>query len=324
MLFHEIYGSYYNVIAAVLGEAVKGKLTKKKLQEIIYEKAFDESILNIPDKLVGGQWNLLTKDYGTPLSETPRMSLTTIQKQWLKALLSDPRIQLFAPKINGLEEVEPLFTPEMLVYYDRNADGDPFSDKTYIDHFRTIFEAMENEIPVYVNYDSMKGHQSAFLCCPEYLEYSPKDDKFRVTVRENRSFSEERPRERILNMARITECTPAEKETDPLQQKNDRIWMNSGQKYGTVTLQVFDDRNTLERVLLHFSHLKKETKKMDGQHYIVNLTYEVSDETEMLIRILAFGPTVKVLAPETFIVKVKERLRKQKELENAAFLPGFM
>ena len=54
MLFHEIYGSYYNVIAAVLAEAVNGKLNERKLQDIIYEKAFDESILNIPDKLAGG------------------------------------------------------------------------------------------------------------------------------------------------------------------------------------------------------------------------------------------------------------------------------
>ena len=30
MLFHEIYGSYYNVIAAVLSEAVNGTLEDKK------------------------------------------------------------------------------------------------------------------------------------------------------------------------------------------------------------------------------------------------------------------------------------------------------
>ena len=312
MLFHEIYGSYYNVIAAVLGKAVEGKLDKKKLLEIVYEKAFDESILNIPDKLVGGQWNLLTRDYETPLLEKPQMPLTTLQKRWLKSLLSDPRIRLFAPEISGLESVEPLFTPEMLVYYDRNTDGDPFSDKAYIAHFRTILKAMEEEKPLFVSYEDMRGNHSAFLCYPEYLEYSPKDDKFRVKVRENCSFSEEKTGERILNVARMTECAVAEMGTDLLPQKDDMLWIHAGKKYSTVTLQVFDDRNTLERVLLHFSHLKKETKKIDDQHYIVKLTYEVSDETEMLIRILSFGPTVKVLDPEELILKIRERLRKQK------------
>ena len=113
-------------------------------------------------------------------------------------------------------------------------------------------------------------------------------------------------------MARMTECAVAEMGTDLLPQKDDMLWIHTGKKYSTVTLQVFDDRNTLERVLLHFSHLKKETKKIDDQHYIVKLTYEVSDETEMLIRILSFGPTVKVLDPEELILKIRERLRKQK------------
>lgn len=81
MLFHEIYGSYYNVIAAVLSEAVNGTLGDRKIRKIIQEKAFDESILNIPDKLIGGSWNLLTEDYETPLISEPKIHLTMLQKR---------------------------------------------------------------------------------------------------------------------------------------------------------------------------------------------------------------------------------------------------
>ena len=42
MLFHEIYGNYYNAVAAILAEAVKGDLTEKRMNEI--EKKFKRVI----------------------------------------------------------------------------------------------------------------------------------------------------------------------------------------------------------------------------------------------------------------------------------------
>ena len=42
--------------------------------------------------------------------------------------------------------------------------------------------------------------------------------------------------------------------------------------------------------------------------------YDKDDETEMVIRILSFGPMIKVVQPEHFINLIKERLRKQKKL----------
>lgn len=53
-------------------------------------------------------WPLIRADYSTPLENPPTMPLTTLQKRWLKAILSDPRIQLFDPPMEGLEDVEPL------------------------------------------------------------------------------------------------------------------------------------------------------------------------------------------------------------------------
>ncbi|MDD7388769.1 MAG: WYL domain-containing protein [Lachnospiraceae bacterium] len=311
MLFHEIYGSYYNVIAAALAEAVKGKLNKKKLQDIIYEKAFDESILNIPDKLAGGHWYLLTAQYKTPLLKEPAMPLTTLQKRWMKALISDPRIQLFEPDVSGLEEIEPLFTPEMLVYYDRSTDGDPFSDAGYTAHFRTILHALDNETALSVEYETARGKKNTFFCCPEYLEYSPKDDRFRVKVRGCSSGTYKKSEVRTLNVSRITECAELEDSTCILPLCKGMNWIPAGEEHRTVTLEVTDFRNTLERILLHFSHLEKETKKLDDRHYIVKLTYDASDETEMLIRILAFGPSVKVVEPEELIAEIRERLKKQ-------------
>ena len=57
-------------------------------------------------------------------------------------------------------------------------------------------------------------------------------------------------------------------------------------------MELTDERGARERVLLHFFHLEKETKRLDDTHYQVTLHYEQNDETEILIRILSFGPVV--------------------------------
>ena len=135
MLFHEIYGSYYQTVSLILKDAVNGSLTKKSMSELVQEHAFGESFLSIPEGLTGEQWRLLHRDFTTPLMTEPTMPLTHLQKRWLKALLLDPRIQLFAPDPSGLEDVKPLFTPDVLVYYDRYTEGDNYQNEKYINHF---------------------------------------------------------------------------------------------------------------------------------------------------------------------------------------------
>lgn len=90
MLFSEIYGSYFNVVAAVLSEASDGKLTDRRMTELVREKAFAESALAIPAALKSGTWPLLDQEYHSILHHKPTMPLTMLQKRWLKALLSDP------------------------------------------------------------------------------------------------------------------------------------------------------------------------------------------------------------------------------------------
>ena len=48
---------------------------------------------------------------------------------------------------------------------------------------------------------------------------------------------------------------------------------------------------------------------------MMEINYSKDDETELLIRILSFGPTVKVIEPESFVSLIKERLHNQKSCE---------
>ena len=300
MLFSEVYGTYYNVLAAVLEKAVEGDLTRQGMLDIVREKGFEESILTIPDALESQTWPLITADYGTPLANVPTMPLTTLQKRWLKALLNDPRIRLFDPPMEGLEDVEPLYPPDTFVYFDRYNDGDPFEDPGYIKRFRCILSAIRHKRWLRIQFDGNKGLPHYWRCVPYKLEYSPKDDKFRLISANKREALS-------INLARITNCFMLEpcEETD---------YRPKAMKKRKLVLGLTDERNALERVMLHFSHLDKETERLDDTHYKITLFYEREDETELLIRVLSFGPVLKVVFPDDFVKKLCERLEKQKKL----------
>ena len=92
MLFSEVYGTYYNVLAQILNNAVDCNLTQENMLQIVRDQGFEESILTIPDALESGAWPLVKDDYTTPLEYKPTMPLTTLQNRWMKALMADPRI----------------------------------------------------------------------------------------------------------------------------------------------------------------------------------------------------------------------------------------
>ena len=263
MIFSEVYGSYFKAVSAILARAVEGTLTERELTRTVLQNAFGESLVTIPAKLTDGSWPLLTQDFGTPLQRKPHSPLTTLEKQWLKALLLDPRIQLFCPSEEGLEDVDPLFSRDQFVYYDRYSNGDDFSDPRYI----------------------------------EQLEYSSKDDKFRLIT----GF---RGKPLTINLSRMDSV----RLLDPWDEIE---YQRPNEREKTLVMDLYDTRNALERVMLHFTDLEKETERIDDKHYRITLNYKLGDETEILIRILSFGPVLKVTAPESMVSQIRERLDRQ-------------
>ncbi len=302
MIFSELYSVYYNTVAKVLKEAVKGPLSTGALRKIIDENAFGESILAIEPSLKEERWQLLSKDGRTVLKNAPTMPLTTLEKRWLKAIYEDPRIRLFTDDIPDLPEVLPLFKLEDICLFDQYSDGDPYEDEGYIERFRLILDAVKNKYPLDIRTTNRKGNIVRALVMPEYIEYSEKDDKFRLIGRSKRH-------EATVNLGRIVSC---EKSDEPLSEF-ERIKPKIRQR--TLEFELTDERNALERVLLHFAHFEKEAEKIGEKKYKVKLKYDADDETEILIRILSFGPMVKVTGPGHFINLIKERLMMQKSCE---------
>ena len=298
MIFSELYSAYYNVIAAIISDIIEGEHSEKELQKIVSERAFGESVLTIMPSFKSEKWQLVHPDMTTALEHKPSMPLTILQKQWLKAITLDPRIKLFGVEISGLEDVEPLFTQDDYYVYDKYSDGDPYEDEEYIRQFRVILEAIRKGIQIKFEMTNRFGKPMFIRCYPVRLEYSEKDDKFRVVTAGWRSVS-------TVNLSKIRACVHynGEKPLDHVEHEK---------QYDTITLKVTDERNALERVMLHFAHFEKQAEKLDKNTYLVKIKYVHDDESEMVIRILSFGPMVEVIGSESFKKLVIEKLKKQK------------
>lgn len=297
MIFHEVYSAYYTAVAKILTALLEGNTDEKSLNALVCEHAFGESLLTVLPSLKSEKWQLMHRDYSTPIKHAPTMPLTTLQKRWLKAISLDPRVRLFGVDFGDLSDVEPLFTSADIAVYDRYADGDPFENEQYIAHFRTILSAMRSGQDLRIEMTNRRGKTMYVRCVPEKLEYSEKDDKFRL-VTSGCHFV------RSVNLARITNCRLYNGEyvieARPVETQ-----------YDTLELRVSEERNTLERCMMHFAHFEKRAERVDGE-YRLYIRYDRDDAPEMVIRVLQFGPTVEVLGPETFKMLIVDKLKSQK------------
>jgi hypothetical protein len=314
MIFNELYGAYYNAVTKILRAAMEHPITEQQIRNIVREQAFSESILSIEPALLSRCWPLLRPDRTAALKQIPDRPITILEKRWLKAILLDPRMRLFECEISGLEEVEPLFLPEDIRVFDQYADGDPYQDESYIKHFRLVLDAVKKHIPLAIDVKNRDGVRTHMKVMPEYLEYSEKDDKFRL-VTSGCHYG------RVINLAKILEVKLlkleekiAEWEAKKESGKSENLYA-AEQKNQSLVFELFDERDALERALLHFAHFEKEAERLDKRHYRIKLKYNKEDEAELVIRVLSFGPFLRVVEPEIFVESLRKKLMQQYVLD---------
>ena len=302
-IFSEVYGTYYNILAKVLDQATSGALTLEHLKRIVYKEGYEESALELLPPLTDESWMLLTKELKTPLKHRPTMPLTLLQKRWLKAMLLDERVRLFftdaelADEEKALQDVKPLYRPEQFVFFDRFVDGDDYKSARYRENFRHIMQAIKERITIDASYRTNKDNVIVWTnLVPLTLEYSAKDDKFRLQGMVGHKHV-------TLNLGKII--------TVELGDAVEKEHIQNTAPQEKLVLELVDERHTMMRALMHFSDLAKETEKLDDTHYLLTVHYDKSDETEMVYRVLSFGPTMKVREPECFVELLKNRLKEQ-------------
>ena len=332
MIFHEIYSIYYDAVTRVLQAAAAEKIFRKK-------QFSDVSVqLKLPgdvDKLLLAGFGIVPDDDnmrafeffepdGTPrITRCPESPLTIPEKRWLKTILCDPRIQLFDISNQGLEDVEPYYLPRDFVVFDREGDGDPWTDEGYIKRFRTILSAMQNEQSLCISWLSRESLVCSAVCRPDRFEYSELDDRMRLWANTD-------DKQIKVTLARVLTCEISDMPlglefppelTRPLpvagareleQEKRENIFDNGDECPERLMIEITNDKNTLERSLFHFSHFQKqEIISLGDNRYRLVMSIDFDDREELVNRVISFGPYLHIVEPQWLIAKVRERLEKQ-------------
>jgi predicted DNA-binding transcriptional regulator YafY len=316
-LFSEIYGCYFTVVAGILEDAQKG-LTKKEIEERVQNHGFYESSFYLLPSLFSGEWNLLEeqdKKYYSKVLGRVNRPISNLEKSWLKAVLSDPRIHLFLNREAyeqfeaELQNVLPLYEQDDFHLYDQHLDGDSYHDPRYIRRFQEIIHGLQEQKPLSIEYMGPKSglHQRTYY--PYRLCYSTRDDKFRLQCGVYNKVRQKLERV-FLNLERMV-LVKAEEKSHDVQEEMTSLFREMVCKH-PVVLEITTGRNALERCMLQFSSFEKQTEyDIERNLYICRIWVDPMDETELLIRILSFGPVVKVVGPDSFLKQVKERLERQ-------------
>lgn len=325
-IFSEIYGAYFRTAAALLSR--HGGITEADVNEAVRRFGFRDSALFLPKKLLpqadGSDWGLLRKTGGgyEPVTENPPPDIfTTLQKRWLKAKLLDPRISLFlgdgeiARLSERLSEVKPLYRPEDLRFFDRFSDGDDYKDPVYRENFRTVLLAIKRRQALKTDYLSGHGKRVITFVLPLKLEYSAKNDKFRVFCR--RIVNGILRGGVTMNVARMRSVEPVARhfsKTAVSAEAMSRFF--SGRRAAEpVKVYVRPERNAVERFLMEFASYEKRTERDPETGGITaEIFFDRYDETELLIQLLSFGAAVEIISPSEFRAQAAERVKKQAEL----------
>lgn len=307
MLFDSVFSSDFRTVGLIINASLDRKgLTRGEIKDIINQYSIgDANAEKIYDSLVANKsWPLIEKEesgkYISTLENRYNRSITVIEKKWLNSIIADKRMKLFTDSIKPIDESGTLFNFEDIVFFDQNNDGDPYDDKNYITCFRKVLSAIKEKRYIKVTYQSTGGKISIFSCVPIKLEYSIKNDKFRIFE----GFIDDVSKTGYLRMSGIEDV-----EIGDYCSNFDQYNMQINQK--SVVLEVTDERATKERLLLHFSPLKREAEQISDNLWRIKIYYDEDMEEEIVIDILSFGRFVKVVEPQSFIELVKKRLIKQ-------------
>lgn len=319
-IFSEIYGTYFRIAARLLENEVTNE---KMIRETVQREGFRDSVLFLPQKLIPGSedWGLFSRTPDGNLKHItknpPVKTLTKLQKMWLKAKLSDPRIRLFMDDETlsrldiRLAEIRPLYTPEQFRLTDIFADSDDYFNEQYIKNFRTALEAVRRRKIVYIEFVSGHGKRINGRFVLLKMEYSPKNGKFRVycyLLRNDKIKSSG-----IINIGRITNIVDTGRIFRTPVSIDD--YFSSRKCSSPAIIRVTTARNGVERFMLEFASYEKHTvRNLKTGEYTVELWYDQQDETELLIRLLSFGPVIEILGPQRLREQAKLRIKRQAEI----------
>ena len=243
--------------------------------------------------------------------------LTDLEAKWLLTLLDDNKAKMFfgdeeitAVRNTILKEKNHIspFKTESIVYFDRyyrycdiEAEGA---------RLKTVIKAMNQARTLKIRYLSLHNNTVSGEFKPLAVEYSKRDDVFRVILRaavKNAPFT--------MVLGNIEEMTITDTRFDPAQaaEELEKTLQNNRK---SVVIEFYDRRNLADRILSEFSPCEKICSyDPETELYTLTVFYQRDDELEMVIRLMGYGSEISIKDTEHPIyLEIEKRLLLQKAL----------
>jgi hypothetical protein len=283
-------------------EAVMKKFGFEKTHNTLLgkkEEDLDEARDTLPDKRMElhREWRLLFLKDAFPREEgtyTARIKawerpLSLLERRWLSAVLSDPKVGLFMDDtdISGtlvkLGNVKPLY--ESGDFYAINCAGgaDDFASPEYRRVFRAVLSAIreKKEILLHISGEHENG---GYVIFPVEMEYSMRGNKFRVV---GVSCDPRQNPVRVVRVAfelsRVKDVEIQDVRTIPADGLPDR---ESDMK--TAVLYLDKDDKNLEEIAFAFSD-RKFSGTREGAKVRLEVSYAAEEKDEIHEKIALFG-----------------------------------
>lgn len=264
------------------------------------------------------------------------LPITKIEVRWLLSVLDDPlaRVFLSPEQINAARErlacapfkVEKLQI-DTINYFDRyNVEGRISKGKKHIAqkgrvnekdlfHIRALYRAIVNEQKVHIVYRNWEGKKRHAICGPVRIEYSRRDDIFRVWYVHEQNAE---LKIGIINIPRIVRVEELVDERFDLKEQRKILDKLYDETMTSIQIEFYQGiKNLPDRILTEFSLWKKKCV-YDPLSYKFTMTlyYSAVDEKEILIRLLSYGPYIRVIASEDnyILSEIQDRIKKQREI----------
>lgn len=344
-LFNELFSRYAIVLAESvlecsgknsrvdLDEALKRNISRsfKYYSSIESEKVRRELRAYIEDaELVNSKGKTrFILEQGNYLYDV--LPITKLELRWLITVLGDPLVTIFfsTEQINKLKkavqdapfEVE-AFKMSAINYFDRYnlekqylqaEEGDTRHSKKEAYFIRKVYKAIIFGEKIKIEYKNWRGEKRYVNCKPTWMEYSRRDDIFRIWY-----INENKNEINMVNVSRILRIIVFNDKKYNKMEQREKLKKIYDQTMTEIQIEFYQgEKNLPDRLLTEFSLWKKKCiYDVTAQKYIMTLYYSTLDEKEILIRLLSYGPYIRVVAPEKnyILSEIKKRIITQREL----------
>ncbi len=330
-LFNEIYNVSFWKLGDILFDILHSNrfnenFAESKKQEYLNAFTFDDTEKSMQVKIKREQqidgffknfiFNnapVFSADAGNGLDSIKSlMPLTKIEIQWLNNVLKHPFAACFLDS-NEIEQLQnwlpkiELFDINDIVLIGQAVDIKEYYKKSvFADNLRIIIQAIRNNSRLNVScitqFGTPKNYENFAVA---YIEYSKKDDRFRIRGVCGKERIETINLERIVSVSFVGETFSQEDIVKTVSKDDEN-------KEEHLAIFFSDIDNVPDKILSEFSCYRKECIRWGNGKYKMVLYYNSDDYKEIIIRLLGYGSLITVSDDTgSVLTELKERLANQ-------------